>query len=120
VAVDGGGAAADLLAVDAPDAVYVLHRGRQTVVSRKTAAVDIDHLDGDGVVRAPMHGKLLTVLVEPGAAVTKGQRLAGIEAMRMEHKLLAPVSGRVSEVLAAAGSQIAERATVMVITPDQE
>jgi len=120
VAVDGVAAAADLLAVDAPDAVYVLHRGRQTVVSRKTAAVDIDHLDGDGVLRAPMHGKLLAVLVETGATVTKGQRLAVIEAMKMEHTLLAPVTGRVSEVLAAAGSQIAERATVMVITPDQE
>jgi 3-methylcrotonyl-CoA carboxylase alpha subunit len=119
VAVDGVAAAADLLAVDAPDAVYVLHRGRQTVVSRKTAAVDTDHLDGDGVLRAPMHGKLLAVLVEPGATVTKGQRLAVIEAMKMEHTLLAPVSGRVSEVLAAAGSQIAERATVMVISPEQ-
>jgi 3-methylcrotonyl-CoA carboxylase alpha subunit len=119
VAVDGVAAAADLLAVDAPDAVYVLRRGRQIVVSRKTAAVDIDYLDGDGVLRAPMHGKLLAVLVEPGATVTKGQRLAVIEAMKMEHTLLAPVTGRVSEVLAAAGSQIAERATVMVITPDQ-
>src|SRR5262249_48088822 len=119
VAVDGVAAAADLLAVDAPDAVYVLHRGRPTLVSRKPAAVDIDHHDGDGVLRAPMHGKLLAVLVETGATVTKGQRLAVIEAMKMEHTLLAPVTGRVSEVLAAAGSQIAERATVMVITPDQ-
>src|SRR3954451_13866821 len=92
-----------------------------SIISRavESSAGHIDHLEEDGVLRPPMHGKLLAVLVQPGATVTKGQRLAVIEAMKMEHTLLAPVTGRVSEVLAAAGSQIAERATVMVITPDQ-
>jgi 3-methylcrotonyl-CoA carboxylase alpha subunit len=119
VSVDGVDAAADALAIDAPDAVYVLHRGRQTVVKRADAAIDVEHLDGDGVVRAPMHGKVLAVLVEAGTTVTKGQRLAVIEAMKMEHSLVAPVDGRVREIAVEAGSQIAEGATVMMIEPEQ-
>jgi len=119
VAVDGVTAAADSVAIDGPGAVYVLRQGRQTVVKLRDAAIDIEHLDGDGVVRAPMHGKLLAILVEEGATVTKGQRLAVIEAMKMEHALLAPVAGRVSDLSAAAGTQIDEGATIMVIAPDQ-
>jgi 3-methylcrotonyl-CoA carboxylase alpha subunit len=119
VSVDGVAAAADSLAIDGPGAVYVLRQGRQTIVKLKDVEIDVEHLDGDGLVRAPMHGKLLAILVEPGAAVTKGQRLAVIEAMKMEHSLLAPVAGRVTEIAAAAGSQIAEGAKVMVIEPDQ-
>jgi 3-methylcrotonyl-CoA carboxylase alpha subunit len=89
-------------------------------VKRRDAEVDVEHLDGDGVVRAPMHGKVLAILVEAGAAVAKGQRLAVIEAMKMEHSLLAPVAGRVRDISVAAGQQIAERATVMVIKEDAE
>jgi 3-methylcrotonyl-CoA carboxylase alpha subunit len=119
VSVDGVDAASDALAIDAPGAVYVLRHGRQTVVRPKDAAIDIEHLDGDGLVRAPMHGKLLAVLVAPGAHVTKGQRLAIIEAMKMEQSLLAPVAGRVTEVAATPGSQVAEGARIVVIEPEQ-
>src|SRR5262245_54966374 len=119
VSVDGVDAAADALAIDAPGAVYVLRHGRQTVVRPKNVAIDIEHLDGDGLVRAPMHGKLLAILVAPGASVSKGQRLAVIEAMKMEHSLLAPVAGRVADIAATPGSQVAEGARILVIEPEQ-
>ena len=115
VVVDGVPAALDSLAIDGEASVYVLRQGRQTIVRPKDADVDIEHLDGDGVVRAPMHGKLLAVLVEAGAAVSKGQRVAIVEAMKMEHSLLAPIDGKVVEVRAAAGSQVAEGADILVI-----
>jgi 3-methylcrotonyl-CoA carboxylase alpha subunit len=116
VAVEGEEAAADAQAIEAGDAVYVLRAGRQTVVRLKDfEAIDVDHLDAGGLVTAPMHGKVLAILVEPGAAVAKGQRVALIEAMKMEHALTAPIAGTVIEVAAAAGSQVAEGAKVMVI-----
>jgi 3-methylcrotonyl-CoA carboxylase alpha subunit len=65
-----------------------------------------------------MHGKVIAVFVEKGATVRKGQRLAIIEAMKMEHALLAPFDGRVAEVAASAGSQIAEKAPVLRIEPE--
>ncbi len=116
VTVDGEAAATDAQAIEAGEAVYVLRGGRQTVVRLKDfAAVDVDHLDTGGLITAPMHGKVLAILVEKGAAVAKGQRVALIEAMKMEHALTAPMAGTVAEVAAAAGSQIAEGAKVMVI-----
>jgi 3-methylcrotonyl-CoA carboxylase alpha subunit len=116
VAIDGEAAATDAEAIMAGEAVYVLRAGRQTVARLKDVeAVDVEHLDAGGVVVAPMHGKVLAILVEPGAAVAKGQRVALLEAMKMEHALTAPIDGTVAEVTAIAGNQIAEGAKVMVI-----
>jgi 3-methylcrotonyl-CoA carboxylase alpha subunit len=116
VAIDGHAAASDAVTIDGGEAVYVLRKGRQTVARLKDfEAIDIEHLDSDGVVSAPMHGKVLAILVEPGAVVTKGQRLAVIEAMKMEHALTAPIDGTVVEVAATVGAQIAENAKVLVI-----
>jgi len=116
VAIDGEQPAADAQVIEAGAAVYVLRAGRQTVVRLKDfEAIDVEHLDSGGLVTAPMHGKVLAVLVEPGAAVAKGQRVALLEAMKMEHALTAPIAGRVAEVAATAGSQVAEGAKVMVI-----
>jgi len=53
--------------------------------------------------------------VEAGATVTKGERVAVVEAMKMEHALLAPVDGTVSEIAASVGAQIAEGARIMTI-----
>ncbi|HLN08192.1 MAG TPA: biotin/lipoyl-containing protein, partial [Xanthobacteraceae bacterium] len=117
VAIDGHPAAPDAVTIDGGEAVYVLRKGRQTVTRLKDfEAIDIEHLDSDGVVAAPMHGRVLAILVEPGAVVTKGQRLAVIEAMKMEHALTAPIDGTVVEIAATVGAQIAEDARIMVIT----
>ena len=80
-------------------------------------SIDVDHLDGDGTVKAPMHGKVLAIFVEPGATVTKGERVAMVEAMKMEHALLAPLDGTVSEVAATVGAQVAEGAKILTIAP---
>ena len=116
VAVDG--IAPDLAAVtiEAADAVYVLRRGRQTVVRcADTGLAALEHAGGDGRITAPMHGKLLALLVQTGDSVEKGQRVAIIEAMKMEHALTALAAGVVTDVPVAAGAQVAEGATVMII-----
>jgi len=117
VSVSGQAAAEDATLVEADDAVYVLHQGRQTVV--RPALLQADDLDrpAGGVLAAPMHGKLLAIAVAKGDVVRKGQRLAILEAMKMEHALLAPFDGTVADVLASAGAQVAERAPVLVIKP---
>ncbi len=121
VAVDGLSPALDAVAIEAADAVYVLRQGRQTVVRRPDlAATAADQAGGDGVIKAPMHGKVLALLVAAGDSVMKGQRLAIIEAMKMEHALLAPHDGLVSEVAVAVGGQIAEGAKIMSIEPSDE
>jgi 3-methylcrotonyl-CoA carboxylase alpha subunit len=118
VTIDGIAPAADAVAIDAGDAVYVLRHGRQTKVTLRDLTLEEDGEHGlGGLVRAPMHGKVLSILVEQGARVTRGQRLAIIEAMKMEHTLTAPIDGTVSELTVAADAQVAEGAKVMVIEP---
>jgi 3-methylcrotonyl-CoA carboxylase alpha subunit len=107
--------------VAAADGVYVLRQGRQTKVSLRDATLDEGSGgDGGGLVRAPMHGKVLAVLVEEGASVARGQRLAIIEAMKMEHTLTAPIDGTVSELSVAKDAQVAEGAKVLVIKPVED
>jgi 3-methylcrotonyl-CoA carboxylase alpha subunit len=121
VAIDGIAPASDAVALEAGDAVYVLRHGRQTKVSLRDLSLDEAGDDAaGGLVRAPMHGKVLALLVEQGARVRRGQRLAIIEAMKMEHTLTAPIDGTVTEIAVAADAQVAEGVKVMVIEPVKE
>ena len=121
VAIDGIAPASDAVVLDAGDAVYVLRHGRQTKVSLRDLSLDEAGDDAaGGLVRAPMHGKVLALLVEQGARVRRGQRLAIIEAMKMEHTLTAPIDGTVTEIAVAADAQVAEGVKVMVIEPVKE
>ena len=116
VSVDGIEAARSARVVPVAGGAIALVAGVQRLVALKSYdSIDIDHLDGDGTVKAPMHGKVLAIFVEAGATVTKGERVAVVEAMKMEHALLAPVDGTVSEIAASVGAQIAEGARIMTI-----
>jgi 3-methylcrotonyl-CoA carboxylase alpha subunit len=116
VTVDGVEPALDAVAIEDADAIYVLRRGRQTVVRPAGLGAGVfDHADGDGQIRAPMHGKVLALLVAEGDRVEQGQRLAVIEAMKMEHVLIAPSAGRVVNVSVSAGAQVAEGTRLMTI-----
>ncbi|MBB5706082.1 acetyl/propionyl/methylcrotonyl-CoA carboxylase subunit alpha [Sphingopyxis panaciterrulae] len=61
---------------------------------------------GDGAILSPMPGKIIAVDVSAGDAVTKGQRLLTLEAMKMEHTLTAPFDGIVAELNASPGEQV--------------
>ena len=121
VNVDGEAAALDAVVFESPDGVYVLRHGRQTVVRRSLAGTGVlDGAGGDGLIKAPMHGKVLALLVTEGDSVMKGQHLAIIEAMKMEHALTAPHDGTVAGISVSAGGQVAEGAKVMTIEPTNE
>ena len=62
-----------------------------------------------------MHGQLLAIEVEAGQAVTKGQRLAVLEAMKMQHEINAPADGTVVEIGAEAGKQIGAGDLIMTL-----
>ena len=116
VAIDGTAPATDAKVFEAEEEVYVLRHGRQTRVRLKdVAAAAAEAGAGDGVVKAPMHGRVLELFVGGGESVHGGQRLAVIEAMKMEHTLRAPFAGVVVEVAVGAGAQVVEGAQIMVI-----
>lgn len=120
--MEGVPPAPDAVAVADRNAVYVLRHGRQTKVTLRDATLDeAGDQDKGGLVRAPMHGKVLSLLVEQGARVVRGQRVAVIEAMKMEHTLVAPIDGTVAEIAVAQDAQVAEGGKVMIIaaTPNE-
>ena len=103
------------------DGMIVLRDGRQTRVALYDPFdVDLEHLDGGNAVKAPMHGKLIAIFVKPGDRVEKGQRLAIVEAMKMEHALFAPADGEVAEIAAEPGAQVAEGARLIVLKTEEQ
>ncbi|HXG99094.1 MAG TPA: acetyl/propionyl/methylcrotonyl-CoA carboxylase subunit alpha [Sphingomicrobium sp.] len=71
-----------------------------------TARGTVGAVAGGGVIIAPMPGKVTSVEVAAGDAVSKGQRLLTLEAMKMEHGLVAPFDGVVAQLNAVTGGQV--------------
>jgi biotin carboxyl carrier protein len=72
--------------------------------------------DGE-IIRSPMVGKVLKVLVEPGQVIERGHEVLVIEAMKMENKIFARSSGSVKDVQVAAGAQVSVGQVLVQIGP---
>ncbi len=70
-----------------------------------------------GVLTAPMPGRVASVHVQLGATVHRGDVLLVLEAMKMEHSILAPADGVVSRLNVVAGEQVDEGAELLLIAP---
>jgi 3-methylcrotonyl-CoA carboxylase alpha subunit len=68
-----------------------------------------------GSLAAPMPGKVIKVMTEAGAKVTKGQALLILEAMKMEHTITAPADGVVKEIHYSAGEQVLEGVELITV-----
>ena len=119
-----------------PDAVDLEADGirRRYEVSRVASSVYVDGPDGSasftelprftdpaavahgGSLLAPMPGVVLRVLAEPGVAVTAGQPLVVLEAMKMEHEVTAPSGGILAELRARPGEQVDAGQVLAVVT----
>jgi 3-methylcrotonyl-CoA carboxylase alpha subunit len=116
--VSGAGPATDGRLFESGGQAYVLRGGRQTRVRIKEVAASTGEAgSGDNVIKAPMHGRVLELLAGIGDRVAFGQRLAVIEAMKMEHTLRAPFAAVVKELPVSSGAQVVEGAPIMVLEP---
>jgi len=97
--------------------LYVLHDMRQTELRWPTYELDVADAAGDGAsVRAPIVGRVAKLFVQAGDAVAKGDRIAVVEAMKMEHVLHAPRDGTVESVAVKEGEQVVQGAVVAVLS----
>jgi 3-methylcrotonyl-CoA carboxylase alpha subunit len=99
-----------------PETVEV-RSGGQTHSFARQAPRKAEDSSSSGELRAPMPGRVLSLDVAEGAHVEAGQRLAILEAMKMEHQLKSPASGTVTGLAIAAGDQVAEGMLLLEITP---
>ena len=99
--------------------MLVTLRGETIPVRFHDAAIAAEALAGGDVIKAPMPGKVLSLSVTPGEAVTKGQTLAVMEAMKMEMALTAPRDGVVDAVNAATGQQVNEGDVLIALAAEE-
>jgi propionyl-CoA carboxylase alpha chain/3-methylcrotonyl-CoA carboxylase alpha subunit len=89
--------------------VVVFDAGEAFVLTPRPPVKDAAHRGGgDGTVASPMPGKVVAVSVAVGDAVTRGQTLLTLEAMKMEHALAAPFDGVVEVLSVSVGDQVSE------------
>ena len=106
-----------LMTVESADGVFVLEGGRQCLVRLPDFSVALAHAGegGDGLIKAPMHGKVTAIFVAPGQAVAKGDKLMVVEAMKMEHALTAAFEGTIGAIHAALGDQVGQGAALLTV-----
>ena len=107
--------------VRAGDELHVFHNGRHRVLAladviAQSAAAEVE----TGKLTAPMPGKLIALHTAAGARVERGTPLLVMEAMKMEHTIVAPSNGIVSEVLYGVGDQVVEGAELVRFSPATE
>ena len=73
-----------------------------------------------GEVTSPMPGTVLAVHVQTGQSVGAGDRLAVVEAMKMEHVITAPAPGTVTEVLVEPGQSVRLDQPLIVVTVEED
>ncbi len=89
-----------------------LREAEETKIHRATG-------DRQAEVLSPMPGSVIAVQVDSGAEVSEGDVVVVVEAMKMEHSLAAPVSGRV-ELLVTVGDQVTVDQVLARLVPDSE
>ena len=96
------------------DHVFTARGATQITAIDLLAHAGESHAEG-GRLTAPMPGKILSFSVKAGDVVKKGQPLAVMEAMKMEHTIAAPADGVVEELMYAPGDQVTEGSELLKI-----
>ena len=117
---DAAQPAAGVLHLDDGETVWLNEAG-ETFALRPFAARGTGQASAaDGAIIAPMPGKVIAVDVIEGQAVTAGQRLMVLEAMKMEHALPAPFDGVIEGLAVSAGGQVQVEAVLCKVVPAGE
>jgi 3-methylcrotonyl-CoA carboxylase alpha subunit len=96
------------------DDLHTFARGRHRVLTLLDPIAHAAEADeGGSRLTAPMPGKVIAVNVAAGAQVTRGTALLVMEAMKMEHTIVAPADGTIGEILFGVGDQVAEGAELV-------
>ncbi|MBN8799655.1 MAG: 3-methylcrotonyl-CoA carboxylase, partial [Stenotrophomonas nitritireducens] len=100
-------------------ALYVFGDTGQRRYTLHDPVADADNPgDHGGSLLAPMPGRVIALLVEPGSRVARGTPLLVMEAMKMEHTLQAPAEGVVNGYRVRAGEQVGDGAVLVDFEAD--
>jgi geranyl-CoA carboxylase alpha subunit len=93
-----------------PDALHLDLNGVSVMVRDLTLASSVRAPAPDALrLVAPMTGCVLAVLATPGERIAKGQRVVVLEAMKMQHEIVAERDGILAQIAVKPGDQVASR-----------
>ena len=122
--VDGVGVRYDgLIEVDRHSGtreVYVDGAGRSVRLREVPRFTDPADAVASGSLLAPMPGTVVAVKAEPGAAVSAGDAVLVLEAMKMQHTVTAPHDGTITEINVEPGAQVASGEVLAVVAEEAE
>jgi acetyl/propionyl-CoA carboxylase alpha subunit/acetyl-CoA carboxylase carboxyltransferase component len=101
--------------IDTSDPLAVLHHGKQARGASNRADVAVGLRTDGAVLKAPMQGTIVSVDVNAGDVVRKGQQVAVMESMKMEHVIEAAQSGQVLEIMVKEGDAVLEGAPLLAL-----
>lgn len=105
----------DVSLAELADDILVAEKGQVWRLDRWRVGGSAGADAADGSIRSPMPGRTIAVSVVGGESVTKGQKLLALEAMKMEHTLIAPFDGTITELNAREGGHVMEGALLVKI-----
>ncbi len=105
---------ADANAVNTAPAAHVAQTPAATPAPAPVAA-PAPAANGGETINSPMPGTILSVNVQNGASVKKGDVLMILEAMKMENEIMSPVDGTVTSVNVQSGASVETGAVLCVI-----
>jgi propionyl-CoA carboxylase alpha chain len=103
---------------DGRTTVYVDGPDGSSALTQQPRFTDPSAVEHGGSLLAPMPGVVRRVLAAAGEAVTAGQPLIVLEAMKMEHQVAAPSDGTLAELRAAPGDQVEAGQVLAVVTSE--
>jgi biotin carboxyl carrier protein len=83
-----------------------------------TGSIQSAHESEEAMVRAPMPGLVLSLPMDPGSNVEKGQTVVILEAMKMENDLASPISGKVKEIRVSKGQTVNQGDVLVVVSTE--
>ena len=102
-----------------PGHIVLSFRGEMAIFTPPNPEAHTDTAEAGNIVKAPMPGKILAVNIKSGDAVSKGDALIVLEAMKMEHALTAPRDGIIAELSAKVGDQVSEGDILVAMLEDE-
>ncbi len=98
------------------DTLYLdFGRGGLKIEDRTFAPPEAAEAAADGILRAPMNGSVIAIRVAEGARVARGDIVAVLEAMKMQHEIVAPANGTVEKIAVRPGAQVATRDPLVIV-----